>query len=189
MTLSCVIYPRYSSENQEERSIDDQTRICQAYAERERWNVVAVLPDFAISGATLLRPGYQRLLEMVRGRAIDVVLAESLDRISRDQEHIAAFYKQTRSRGGRVRFRCSVLKLPGAVASNCACGMRWRMEGIQPGWRTPSIMSTWPDAKASVRAVVSAMKPTRSCDVTAGPPKYCGKAENSTPCVWLTLST
>ena len=78
MTLSCVIYPRYSSENQEERSIDDQTRICQAYAERERWNVVAVLPDFAISGATLLRPGYQRLLEMVRGRAIDVVLAESL---------------------------------------------------------------------------------------------------------------
>ena len=102
MTLSCVIYPRYSSENQEERSIDDQTRICQAYAERERWNVVAVLPDFAISGAPLLRRGYQKLLEMVRGREIDVVLAESLDRISRDQEHIAAFYKQTRFAGVRV---------------------------------------------------------------------------------------
>ncbi len=37
------------------------------------------------------------------------------------------------------------------------------MVGIQPGARTPSIMSTCPEAKASVRAVVSAMKEMRSC--------------------------
>ncbi len=42
----------------------------------------------------LLRPGYQQLLADARQRPFEVVVAEGLDRISRDQEHIAAFYKQ-----------------------------------------------------------------------------------------------
>ncbi len=50
------------------------------------------------------------------------------------------------------------------------------MVGIQPGVRTPSIMSTWPDAKARVRAVVSAMKRMWTFLVTAGPAKCSGKA-------------
>jgi DNA invertase Pin-like site-specific DNA recombinase len=33
-------------------------------------------------------------MQAMRAGSIDVVLTESLDRISRDQEHIAAFYKQ-----------------------------------------------------------------------------------------------
>ena len=47
--------------------------------------------DHGISGASLLRPGYQQLLTDARSGMFDVVVAESIDRLSRDQEHIAAF--------------------------------------------------------------------------------------------------
>jgi Resolvase, N terminal domain len=50
--------------------------------------------DQAISGSTFFRPGYQKLPEGRREREFDVVVAEALDRLSRDQEHVAALYKQ-----------------------------------------------------------------------------------------------
>jgi len=74
--------------------MEDQIRICRARAAREGWIVVEVMTDAAISGGTTLRPGYQALLAAMRAGSVDLVLAESLDRFSRDQEHIAAFYKQ-----------------------------------------------------------------------------------------------
>ena len=97
-----ALYARFSSDLQREASIADQLRVCEARAEREGWQVVEVCSDFAISGSSMLRPGYQALLELVRRRQVDVVLAESLDRLSRDQEHIAAFYKQARFAGVRI---------------------------------------------------------------------------------------
>ncbi len=89
----CALYARYSSDNQREASIEDQLRICQVRAEREGWAVVGTFTDAAISGATTLRPGYQALLEAIRKGQLDIVLAESLDRLSRDLEHVAAFHK------------------------------------------------------------------------------------------------
>ena len=92
--MRAAIYARYSSDNQREASIEDQVRICKAYIAREQWSVEKVYSDAAISGATTLRPGYQKLLEAARDGALDLVVAESLDRLSRDQEDIAALYKQ-----------------------------------------------------------------------------------------------
>ncbi|MFN7288805.1 MAG: recombinase family protein, partial [bacterium] len=86
-----ALYARFSSENQRDASIDDQVRVCRVRAEREGWQVVSVLTDYALSGASTLRPGYQQLLELMHRQGTDVVLAESLDRFSRDQEHIASF--------------------------------------------------------------------------------------------------
>lgn len=97
-----IIYARYSSDAQRDASIDDQLRICRVRAEREGWNVVAEFTDAAISGSTLRRPGYQNLLEYLGAGEVDIVLAESLDRFSRDQEHVAAFYKRTRFHRVRV---------------------------------------------------------------------------------------
>ncbi len=89
--MRAVIYARYSSDLQRAESIEDQVRVCQARAEHEGWPVVEVFSDAAISGATLIRPGIQALMQAIRAGNIDVVLTESLDRISRDQEHIARF--------------------------------------------------------------------------------------------------
>ena len=50
--------------------------------------------DRAISGASLIRPGIQKLMVDVQARQFDIVLSEALDRISRDQEDVAAVFKR-----------------------------------------------------------------------------------------------
>ncbi len=52
--------------------------------------------DHAISGASLLRPGVQKLLTDATPSKFDVILTEALDRLSRDQEDIAGIYKRMR---------------------------------------------------------------------------------------------
>ena len=90
-----VIYARYSSDLQSEASIDDQVRLCREAAEREGMSVQQIFADYAISGGSLNnRPGMLSLLEAVQQGGIDVVIAEALDRVSRDQEDIAAIFKR-----------------------------------------------------------------------------------------------
>ena len=97
-----AIYARYSSENQRDASIEDQVRICRARASQEGWEVWAVYTDHAVSGSTQLRPGYQSLLAAMRMGQVGVVLTESLDRLSRDQEHIAGFHKEAKFADVRI---------------------------------------------------------------------------------------
>lgn len=99
-TTRVAIYARYSSDRQSERSIEDQVRLCRERAEREGWNVVDVFPDFALSGATRDRPGLNAMLARIG--EFDVVLAEALDRISRDQEDVAAIWKRVEFAGCRL---------------------------------------------------------------------------------------
>src|SRR5918995_7216805 len=92
--MKAAIYARYSSDNQRDASIADQLRICHEFAARQRWTVVQEFTDHAISGATLLRSGFQALMRDALSRRFDVVLAESLDRFSRDQEDTAGLFKR-----------------------------------------------------------------------------------------------
>lgn len=94
-----VIYARYSSDRQREASIEDQIRLCAERAQREGWKVVQHYTDHALSGASLMRPGIQALMRDAREESFEVVIAESLDRISRDQEDIAGLYKRLRFAG------------------------------------------------------------------------------------------
>jgi DNA invertase Pin-like site-specific DNA recombinase len=88
------IYARYSSDNQRDASIADQVRVCRTFAERQGWMIAEEYSDHAVSGATLLRPGFQSLMRDALNRRFDVVLAESLDRFSRDQEDTAGLFKR-----------------------------------------------------------------------------------------------
>jgi DNA invertase Pin-like site-specific DNA recombinase len=101
-TLRAVIYARYSSDNQSEASIADQVRLCRELIARENWLLVDTFHDAAISGATAFRPGYQAMLNGAREGAFDVVVAEALDRLSRDQEDTAALYERLRFAGVRI---------------------------------------------------------------------------------------
>ncbi len=92
--LRAVIYARYSSDLQREESIEDQVRECQRLATQMGWNVAEVLSDAAVSGSIQSRPGLQAVLNLVKKRQVDIVLTEALDRMSRDQEHIAHIFKQ-----------------------------------------------------------------------------------------------
>ena len=97
--MRAVIYARYSSDQQREASIEDQIEVCRRYAEAQGWTIAETYKDAAISGATALRPGYQAMLEGAREAAFDVVVAEALDRLSRDQEDIAALFNRLQFAG------------------------------------------------------------------------------------------
>jgi site-specific DNA recombinase len=97
-----ALYARYSSDNQREASITDQLKLCRVYAERQGWTTADTYQDRAVSGASLVRSGIQALLaDALRGR-FDVVLAEALDRISRDQEDVAGAFKRLTFAGVKI---------------------------------------------------------------------------------------
>jgi site-specific DNA recombinase len=100
MTKRAVIYARYSSDLQSDASIEDQVRLCEERLKSEGNTVVQVYQDRAISGGSVQnRDGIQRLMEAVRLGGVDLVMAEALDRLSRDQEDIAAIYKRLQFAG------------------------------------------------------------------------------------------
>ncbi|WBO24342.1 recombinase family protein [Sphingomonas abietis] len=98
-----ALYARYSSDQQSASSIEDQFSICRDQAARERWRVVETYQDAAISGASVtLRPGVQALLRDAQAGKFGVILAEALDRVSRDQADVATLYKHLQFAGVKL---------------------------------------------------------------------------------------
>ena len=97
-----ALYARYSSENQKDSSIDQQMRLLRDRAAIEGWDIVGVYEDKALSGSNMIRPGVQALLSAALDKQFDVVLTESIDRLSRDQEDIAHMHKRFRHRGIQI---------------------------------------------------------------------------------------
>ena len=100
--MRAAIYARYSSDLQRDASIEDQIRVCRERLEHEGWTLSATYTDHAKSGASALRPGYQKLLEDARRGEFEVLIAEALDRLSRDQEDIAGLYKHLSFAGVKI---------------------------------------------------------------------------------------
>jgi site-specific DNA recombinase len=97
-----AIYARFSSDNQREASIEDQVRVCKERAEKEGWDLTGVYTDHATSGASLVRPGIQSLMRDAMDGRIDIIVAEALDRLSRDLEDIAGLHKRMVFSGVRI---------------------------------------------------------------------------------------
>jgi len=58
--------------------------MCRLQAEKEGWRVIEEYSDHAISGTSMIRPGIQALMaDAMKGRFY-LILAEAMDRISRD---------------------------------------------------------------------------------------------------------
>src|ERR1700730_11888282 len=92
---TAALYARYSSDEQKDRSIDDQFADCEAYAKREGIKIVAKFSDHAKTGTTLHgRPGAREMLLAIKARKFDVLIAESTSRIARDGEDLAGICKR-----------------------------------------------------------------------------------------------
>ncbi|WEQ55027.1 recombinase family protein [Komagataeibacter nataicola] len=100
--MKVALYARYSSDNQRDASIEDQLRLCRDYAARHEWNVVDSYTDRAVSGASLMRPGIQELMQDAQRGKFSIILAEAMDRLSRDQEDIAGLFKRMKFAGVRI---------------------------------------------------------------------------------------
>ena len=85
MTKRAVIYIRVSTDEQAEKgySLPHQTNECRRYALLNGFSVIEEIAD-DFSGATLERPGFLKLREMVSQDQIDVVIVYTADRLSRN---------------------------------------------------------------------------------------------------------
>lgn len=86
---TAAIYARYSTDEQRPTSIEDQVRQCrqnaasQGFTVDEQW----VFSDSAITGTAkgrVKRIAYQRLLDAIADRLIDVVFVDEVSRVARD---------------------------------------------------------------------------------------------------------
>src|ERR1700751_2660289 len=91
---TAVVYARYSSDLQKDRSIDDQIAFCKEIAKRHGVKVTEVYTDRGLSGASMFeRDGLLALMTAAKKRTFNFVISESLSRLSRDMEDTAAIYK------------------------------------------------------------------------------------------------
>jgi DNA invertase Pin-like site-specific DNA recombinase len=99
MTKTVLFYARYSTDRQNEVSIETQVELGKNFVERQGWKLAEIYSDAAVSGTSFTyRPGIQQLLAHVRREKIDVVLCVTVDRLSRDVEHSSKILKELRYR-------------------------------------------------------------------------------------------
>jgi site-specific DNA recombinase len=114
-----AIYARFSTDRQNERSIDDQIALCREIAKREGLRVVRIFKDYAKSGATLDRDGVRELREAMLASEYEVLICESLTRLSRDEEDLHGLWK-------RLDFNAiDVLTVDGKVTPMHVLMMSW----------------------------------------------------------------
>ncbi len=101
--MRAAIYARFSSDLQDARSITDQVSLARRYLDGRGLLFAGAYEDAAISGASVVnRPGLQRLLSDAATRKFEVLVTESLDRLSRSQADIAALYERLNFLGVRI---------------------------------------------------------------------------------------
>ena len=83
--IKAAIYARYSSDKQNEQSIEGQMRYCKKYAQDHDMEIVSEYIDRAISGTTENRPAFKRMMKDSLQTKWDVVLVYKLDRFSRNK--------------------------------------------------------------------------------------------------------
>lgn len=81
---NAVIYARYSSQRQNEESIEQQVAECRKHAENENYRVLRVYADEALSGRTDKRPQFQKMIRDAETGLFDVIIAYKSNRIARN---------------------------------------------------------------------------------------------------------
>jgi DNA invertase Pin-like site-specific DNA recombinase len=97
-TERVAIYARFSSDKQSDTSIEDQVRRCRDHIARTGGDPTeaVVFPDFAVSGASLARPGFEAMMAEVEAGTVSVIVTEDLSRISRDFADAGQVYQRLR---------------------------------------------------------------------------------------------
>ena len=99
---TCVIYARYSSNNQTEQSIEGQIRVCREYAQRNNLAVAGTYIDRALTGTNDNREQFQKMLKDSDKKAWDYVLCYKLDRFSRNKYEMAIHRKHLKDNGVKI---------------------------------------------------------------------------------------
>lgn len=95
MKEKVVIYARFSSDKQNEQSIDGQLRYCTAYATQHQMEIVHSYIDRATSGrSTKNRDEFMQMIEDSKKHGFSKILVWKLDRFARNRYDAAIYRKQ-----------------------------------------------------------------------------------------------
>ena len=97
--MKAVIYARFSSEKQNEASIEGQLRECVDYANFNSIEVIGNYIDRAQSAKTDHRPEFQRMIKDSYKHAFDCIIVWKLDRFARNR-YDSAYYKNVLKKNG-----------------------------------------------------------------------------------------
>ncbi len=101
---TAAIYARFSTDKQDRTSIDDQARVCRAWARANGLTMFEVFADEATSGSVPVtrRPGAAAMHAAALASKFDVLILEGLDRLSRDQVDQEQVVRRLEHRGIRI---------------------------------------------------------------------------------------
>ena len=97
-----AFYGRYSSNNQNEQSIEGQLHVCEQYAAANDLQIVAQYVDRAISGKSDNRPQFQQMIADSSKGMFEGILLYKLDRFARNRYHSAVYKHKLRENGVRL---------------------------------------------------------------------------------------
>ena len=100
MNKNAVIYARYSSQGQNEQSIEGQIRICTEYAESQGYTVIRVYTDKARSGTNDHRPDFQKMIADAESGAFEQIIVYKFDRFARNRVDSIMYKAQLKKRYG-----------------------------------------------------------------------------------------
>jgi site-specific DNA recombinase len=105
MSETAILYARVSTPGQVEKgySLDQQIECLRQYAAEHELEVLEEIRDAGYSGATLDRPGMDRIFAVVAGGGVDVVLAQDADRITREPWHFGYLKAEFERYGTKLR--------------------------------------------------------------------------------------
>ena len=94
-----VVYARYSSDRQNEQSIEGQLSVCTEYAKRNDIVITGMYIDRALTGRSDDRPEFQRMIAESKSNAFNIVLIYKFDRFSRDR-YDSLYYEKLLNKNG-----------------------------------------------------------------------------------------
>lgn len=100
--MNAVIYARYSSDKQNEQSIDGQIRFCTEYADRMGYKIVDTYIDKAISGTSDNRPQFRKMIDDSYNKRFQYIIVWKLDRFARNRYDSAIYKSKLKLNGVKV---------------------------------------------------------------------------------------
>lgn len=102
--MNAVLYLRYSSDKQNEQSIEGQKRVCEAFCEKNGYSILSIYIDRAKSASkdTEKRIQFQQMIKDSAKKRFEAVVVYKLDRFARDRYDSAIYKSRLKKNGVRV---------------------------------------------------------------------------------------
>ena len=105
--MRVALYGRVSTQRQAQaQTVEQQLERLRDHAQQNGWNVPSdqVFRDDGYSGASLRRPGLERLRDRAAARTLDLVVITAPDRLARNYVHQVLLLEELQGHGCEVRF-------------------------------------------------------------------------------------